>query len=322
VSAAANSQQVYPPQNFIPSFSQNLPDGKLLGPAGWSAVDYVVTSNLEGVVTPVYQFPANQLLVTPVLYASDGNYYGIEEDAKDSAGYAYRVTPSGTLTSIYNFPVGSFDGALLQASDGNLYGASVRGGAYGFGSIYKLTLNGAYTLLYSFPKGKDAGGPTSLIEASDGNLYGAAQDGGGFGYIFRITKSGEYSNVFVMTNGNDGVCPCQLLQGSDGLIYGMAHAGGATGGGAFFSLDVGLPKPKPFAQHFGPQSGPAGTRVLIWGSNLLSATVSFNGVPAAYVSNSGPNYIWAAVPAGATTGPLTITTPGGTATTSTSFTVN
>ncbi len=325
VNASPGSQQVYALQNFVPSFSQNLPDGVLLGVAGGNA-DYLVTGSLDGVVTPIYQFPANQVLPTRVIYATDGNYYGVEEDTQDSAGYAYRVTPSGVLTAIYTFASGTFRGygtlPLLQANDGNLYGGTIAGGVYGFGSIYKLTLDGQYTLLHSFPKGKAAGGPTGLIEASDGNLYGAAQDGSGFGEIFRITKSGQYSTIYVMSNGNDGVCPCWLLQGSDGLIYGVAHAGGSEGAGSFFSLDLGLAKPKPWTQHFGPQSGPAGARVSIWGTNLLSATVTFNGVPAVDVSNSGSNYIWATVPAGATTGPLTVTTPGGSITTQDSFRVD
>jgi hypothetical protein len=64
-----------------------------------------------------------------------------------------------------------------------------------------------------------------------------------------------------------------------------------------------------------------GTNVRIWGQNLLSAAVQFNGVAAATVSNSGPNYVWATVPAGAITGPITVATPGGTETTQASFTV-
>ena len=111
------------------------------------------------------------------------------------------------------------------------------------------------------------------------------------------------------------------MLGSDGIIYGTAQGAGGTGAGAVFALDVGMPKPRPWAKEFGPQSGRAGTRVRIWGSNLLSATVQFNGVAAVAVSNSGPNYVWATVPTGATTGPVTVTTPGGTNTTNVNFTV-
>jgi uncharacterized repeat protein (TIGR03803 family) len=118
-----------------------------------------------------------------------------------------------------------------------------------------------------------------------------------------------------------GVCQCSLLQGSDGNIYGTASSGGPTNAGVIFSVELGLPKPAPLAQHFSPASGAVGAQVLLWGSNLLSASVEFNGVAATTVSNSGSNYVLATVPAGATTGPITVTTPGGTVTTTHSFTV-
>jgi hypothetical protein len=64
-----------------------------------------------------------------------------------------------------------------------------------------------------------------------------------------------------------------------------------------------------------------GTKIRIWGYNLLSASVQFNGVASTAVTNSGPNYVYATVPEGATTGPITITTPGGTVATKANFTV-
>ena len=121
--------------------------------------------------------------------------------------------------------------------------------------------------------------------------------------------------------GLDGNCDCSLVQGSDGIIYGTAAIGGVTGAGDVFALDAGLPKPAPTSQFFNPASGAPGTRVLLWGKNLLLASVSFNGVPSTEVYNSGSNYIWATVPPGASTGPITITTPGGTHVTANSFTV-
>jgi cytochrome c peroxidase len=70
---------------------------------------------------------------------------------------------------------------------------------------------------------------------------------------------------------------------------------------------------------FAPTFGPVGTGVTITG--FAGATnVSFNGVAATFtVSPSGT--ITTAVPAGATTGPITITTPGGPLVTTTRFTV-
>lgn len=139
--------------------------------------------------------------------------------------------------------------------------------------------------------------------------------------MFSVTKSGEFTLLHIMSITLDGACGCSLVQADDGIIYGTAVGGGITNGGAIFALDVGLPKPAPHAQIFNPQSGAPGTKVLIWGTQLLSPSVTFNGVPAESVTGSGPNYVWATVPAGASTGPLTVTTPGGSVTTRASFTV-
>src|SRR5262249_5650794 len=72
---------------------------------------------------------------------------------------------------------------------------------------------------------------------------------------------------------------------------------------------------------FSPTSGMPGTTVTITGTSLTGATaVKFNGTSAAFTVNSGTQ-VTATVPANATTGPIAITTPGGTATSATSFTV-
>lgn len=77
----------------------------------------------------------------------------------------------------------------------------------------------------------------------------------------------------------------------------------------------------PAVTSFSPTSGQVGTSVTISGSNLTGATaVAFNGTAATFtvVSDTQVN---ATVPSGATSGPITVTTPNGTATSSTSFSV-
>jgi cytochrome c peroxidase len=73
---------------------------------------------------------------------------------------------------------------------------------------------------------------------------------------------------------------------------------------------------------FAPTFGPVGTNVTITGANFTGATaVSFNGVAATF-TESPPGTITTTVPAGATTGPITVTTPGsGPLRTTTRFTV-
>jgi IPT/TIG domain len=77
----------------------------------------------------------------------------------------------------------------------------------------------------------------------------------------------------------------------------------------------------PAIASFAPASGGGGTGVTITGTNFTGATaVSFNGAAATFtVSNSGT--VTTTVPAGAATGPITVTTLDGTATSATSFTV-
>jgi len=77
----------------------------------------------------------------------------------------------------------------------------------------------------------------------------------------------------------------------------------------------------PTISGFNPTSGPIGTSVTISGTNLSGATaVKFNGTSATITLNNATT-IKANVPAGASTGKITVTTPGGTATSSGTFTV-
>jgi hypothetical protein len=73
---------------------------------------------------------------------------------------------------------------------------------------------------------------------------------------------------------------------------------------------------------FVPQSGDPGASVVITGNNFTGATaVRFNRIAATFQVDSNTQ-ITATVPASATTGPVTVTTPGGTATSTGSYTVS
>lgn len=80
----------------------------------------------------------------------------------------------------------------------------------------------------------------------------------------------------------------------------------------------------PTITGFNPNNACSGTtpNVIITGTNFTGATaVSFNGTAAAFTVNSSTQ-ITATLPAGATTGPISVTTPSGTANSAASFTVN
>jgi len=321
-------KQIYPPRNLALSLSESLPDGDLLATAvGLSGSPWCLAkAGLDGAAKTIVQFPPGERLTGSAVFARDGNYYGISQGSTAASGYVFRVGRSGSLTRFHEFPSGTFRtylaAPLIQSADGSLYGAIPTGGPNGRGFIYRLTLQGQYQLLYAFPKGQD-GTPTALIEASDGNLYGATHGNmptSQTAEIFRLSKSGAYATLHELIDpASDGACQCELVQASDGILYGTAQGGGRKGMGAIFALDEGLPKPPPWVRAVSPSSGQAGTRVRIWGRNLLGAAVKFNGVPAAMVSNSGPDYVWANVPAGASSGPVMVKTAAGTSSAPVSF---
>jgi hypothetical protein len=292
-----------------------------------SGIISVATVDLSGSVTIVWQLPSgNQEIASNVLYASDGNYYGVAWTAfppQQGTSFVFQVTPSGGMNTLLTLPNNAFGtgytGWVIQGRDGNLYLETPFGGANGYGAMYQITLTGQSNIVYSYVEGPGAH-PGPFVQASDGNLYGPTRGGGrGVTEIYRLTLSGQYTSLHTM-NGPDGQCPCTLIQGSDGVIYGTADGGGSNGAGTVWALNAGLPKPAPQALSFQPASGPPGTKVQIWGYHLLAASAQFSGV-AAKAHSSGPNYVIATVPKGATSGPITVTTPGGTSTTTASFTV-
>jgi hypothetical protein len=80
--------------------------------------------------------------------------------------------------------------------------------------------------------------------------------------------------------------------------------------------------PAPTVRIFSPGSGVVGAAVTITGTGFTSATsVAFNGVPVSSFTASSTTKIKTTVPIGATTGPISVTGPGGTGTSSASFTV-
>ena len=94
------------------------------------------------------------------------------------------------------------------------------------------------------------------------------------------------------------------------------------GGTATAATDFTVTVPAPTISGFNPTSGPVGTPVVITGTNLSAASLlTFNGVTATITTDTATQ-ITANVPAGATTGKLSVTTPGGSATSANNFTVN
>lgn len=269
-----------------------------------------------------------------LVQGTDGNFYGTTSnggdftDCSDGCGTVFKMTPSGTLTTLHMFnQADGFnpDVALVQASNGNFYGTTFAGGTgtncfIGCGTVFEITPSGTLTTLHNF-NGTNGGNPDApLIEATDGNLYGttngnSVNTGAIVGSVFKMTLGGTLTTLFDFQNG-DGQSPeGALVQGTDGNLYGTTTLGGANFCGAgsvscgtVFKVTTGL---SPFVETI-PNSGKAARKVVIFGNNLTGASsVTFNGTEAAFTVASATE-IKTTVPTGATTGKVEVVTPSGT----------
>jgi uncharacterized repeat protein (TIGR03803 family) len=278
-----------------------------------------------GTLTTLYNFastdganPAGALV-----QGINGSLYGTtQQGGTYGYGTVFEITAGGALTTLHNFAY--TDGAnpvagLFLASDGNFYGMTGGGGANGDGTIFQMSAAGALTSLYSFA-GSDGSDPTAaLVQATDGNLYGTTEAGGvnDYGTIFEFSKAGVLTTLHTFGLSDGGYLEGGLLEDTDGTFYGTTSAGGSFGDGTVYSLSVGL---GAFVRCL-PCAGTAGSTVKILGSNLSGATgVSFNGTAATYTVVS-PTEIATAVPAGAASGRIQVTTPAGTLSSNAGFRV-
>ena len=225
----------------------------------------VFKMSAAGTLSTIYNFcPQSGCLdgsnpIGQLVEGTDGNFYGTTYAGgantyalcTSGCGTIFKLTPSGTLTTLYSFcsQTDCTDGAvpyagLVQATDGNYYGTTYYGGATTlYGSVFEITPTGTLTTLHSFcsdiQNGQcvDGYNPSArLTPDGQGNLYGTTSSGGnyGLGAIFRITLSGVLNTVYSfcpLSNGcADGFNPqAALTQGSDGNFYSTTPVGGNEG---------------------------------------------------------------------------------------------
>ncbi len=247
-------------------------DGNLYGTTyegganGYTGTVFKIT--IGGTLTTLYSFCSQsncgdgQWPYGALIQGIDGNFYGTTAygGASNFYGTVFKITPSGTLTTLHSFDnsEGGYPLAgLLQTADGNLYGTTSDYGPNGDGTVFKITPSGALTTLYSFcsqPGCTDGRDPyAALVLGGDGNLYGTTVSGGaagfcassdGCGTVFKITPSGTLTTLHSF-EGTDGAAPfAGLIQAPDGNLYGVAAYGGTnnacpTGCGTIFTITPG-----------------------------------------------------------------------------------
>jgi uncharacterized repeat protein (TIGR03803 family) len=195
-------------------------------------------------------------LYGPLIQATDGNFYGTTyTGGAHTFGTVFKITPEGTLTTLYSFcaQANCTDGAypyggLIQATNGDFYGTTYAYGA-GYGTVFKITSKGVLTTLHSFEFTDGSNPYAGLVQGTDGNFYGTTNHGGAYGLygtVFKMTPAGVLTTLHSFCSQPQLTCPDgaypsgALIQGTDGNFYGTTPSGGSVNGyGTVFKISSG-----------------------------------------------------------------------------------
>ena len=150
---------------------------------------------------------------------------------------------------------------------------------------------------------------------------------GGLGGTVVTVLGSNFTGVTAV--GFNGTAAATFMVNSATQLTATVAAGTATGpisiagpAGTALSALPFVVGPPPAISSFTPTSGPAGTSVVITGTNFSGATqVTYNGTTALAFTVNSATQITATVPSNATAGPIGVTTPVSTSFSATGFTV-
>jgi uncharacterized repeat protein (TIGR03803 family) len=294
-----------------------------------------------------------------LVQANDGDFYGTTyEGGAYNEGTIFKISASGAYTLLFSlqFAPPALGGdypvtGLTLGSDGNLYGVTTYGGNNNYGTLFQVVPGGDLTFLHSFcsvPGCTDGIYPETLVQHTNGKFYGATSGnslGGGVFYQFdmslppftRSTANEGKVGATVdflgqgftdVTSVSFGGTPATSFKAISDTLLSVKVPSGALTGLVKIVTSLGALsgshnfKVLPAVKSISVSSGPVGTPVTISGSGLTQASkVTFGGVKATFTVTNDST-IATTVPTGAKTGKIAVTTPGGSASSSTTFTVN
>jgi hypothetical protein len=254
------------------------------------------------VATPAGSFPTTtNFVVTPSITGFTPQ--------SGAAGTPVLISGTRLLDNGGNKPTVKFNGTDAVVNNWNPQLVLVIAPASSSGAITLTTADGASTTASPFyypPRitgfSPNANPPGAVVALTGQSLTNASS------VLFNGVPS---TNVVVLNNTSlQATVPTGITTGP----ITVTTPGGTTNSAAlYYAL--------PVITAFAPDSGGVGTSVTVFGSSFQGTTsVKFNGTNAAF-SNVTGSQLTAVVPAGASTGPITVTAPAGTATSAGMFVI-
>ena len=232
----------------------------------------------------------------------------------ESHEYAETMTDFYPATGWYNSTNGEIgdECAWITSGAGAIYNLTTSTGTYPVQGQWSNTANSCVqnaASVYNYPPSITSFSPTSAAVGSSVTITGQNLTG-----ATGVTFNGLAGTV---TSSSLSAVVARVPTGaSTGVIAVTTPTGTATS-----TSKLTITVPAPTITSFTPTSGPTGTSVTVTGTNLSGATkITFNGATGK-VSSSTATTVVGVVPTGASTGKIAVTTTGGTATSSSSFTV-
>ena len=321
----------------------------------------VVRITTAGAIKTVYGFvdTTGSFPNSGVIQGTDGKLYGTTSfGAANGNGGIYKVTTGGAFTLLHSTdnPTGPANwNDLLQATNGNFFGAAEGGGSGNMGGLYELTSAGVFSSFLFTNQNATGSQPFApLMQHTNGTVFGTNSVGGSpfptagtffslnigaapfislvspipagkLGSQIGILGQGFSSSSVVKFGGTTATT--KTLTGTT-FILATVPAGAHTGTvtvttGTSTLTSTKTFKVTPVITSFTPAAGPPGTSVMISGTELSQASaVTFGGVKATTFTVNSDILVTATVPATGKTGKIAITTPGGSASSPKTFTVN
>ncbi len=258
--------------------------------------------------------------------------YTLQQKTAEVCDNFQALAQQGLNPVSFAYPFGAYDATAEQiVQNCGFRTARITGGidrnGVGAGPVYAETIPPPdwYATRTVYNGGGSAPLTLSFLEDS---VTAAAQNGGGWVPLVFHEICSQAFDPADYSSCTASWAPIELDTFNAFLdwLQSAGQPGGAPAGTSVQTVRQVLansppPPPSPTVSSFTPSSGSPGSTVTISGNSFTGATkVTFNGTAATFTVTSDST-ITAAIPLGATTGPIAVTTPAGTGTSSGSFTV-